>query len=331
MTELTTELKPSGASIEPNPIKTSEKVKRFLYSQRGWLWMLPAFILLCVFTFWPILNTLISAFRENYSALSDRHTGIGFENFVNVVQDAYFLTCLRNTVVLAFISVPLSTLLALFISVALASIKPLQKAFQTIFFLPYLTNALSIGAVFAAMFKIIGASAANPETYGLMNSILGVFGIEPVNWINVGAPTWAMMTVVITYEVWSGLAFKILILFGALMNVNKQYYDAAKIDAASKSRILWKITVPLISPMISYLVITGFIGAFKSYTAIVGIFGEYMGPNKQYEMGTIVGLIYKYIGDSKTGVACAASLILFALIMVFTAINMLLSKKRVHY
>ncbi len=330
MTETSTELKPSGSAYIQQPLTKGEKIKRFLYSQRGWLWMLPAFILLCVFTFWPIVNTLISSVRNNYTALSGRSDGLGFENFKTAITDAYFLTCLRNTVIFAFVSVPLSTIIALMISVALASIKPLQKAYQSIFFLPYLTNAMSIGAVFYTMFQVIGTKAQLENGMGSWGLVNVVFGTK-IHWVDSDASTIAMMIVVIIYEVWSGLAFKILILFGALMNVNKQYYDAAKIDAASKSRILWKITVPLISPMISYLVITGFIGAFKSYTAIVGIFGPQMGPSQQYEMGTIVGLIYKYIGDSKTGVACAASLILFAMIMVFTAINMLISKKRVHY
>lgn len=314
---------------QPEPSK-GEKVKRFLYSQRGWLWILPAFILLCVFTFWPIVNTLVSSFRNNYRGLTGLSDGVGIENFKTALQDAYFLTCLRNTVVFTFISVPLSTILALLISVGLASIKWLQKAYQSIFFLPYLTNALSIGAVFAAMFKVIGTDAqiiAGKGTWGLINNIFG----SHIHWVDTNAKTIAMMAVIIIYEIWSGLPFKILILFGALQNVNKQYYDAAKIDGANKATTLWRITVPLISPMISYLLITGFIGGFKSYTAIVGIFGPKMGPMNNYEMGTIVGLIYRYIDNGQTGVACAASLVLFAMIMVFTIINLWLSKKRVHY
>ncbi len=299
---------------------------KFFKSQKGWLWLLPAFILLCIFTFFPIVNTLISSFKVDYQGLSKEYAGIGFTNFKTAVTDAYFLTCLRNTAVFAFISVPVSTILALLLSVALSSIKPLQKAYQSIFFLPYLTNALSIGAVFATMFNVIG-TRRNIETWGLINTIFGT----QIHWVDSKAGTIPMMVVVIVYEIWSGLPFKILILFGALQSVNKQYYDAAKVDGATKATTLWKITVPLISPMISYLVITGFIGAFKSYTAIVGIFGPKMGPKDDYEMGTIVGLIYKYINNGATGVACAASLVLFAMIMVFTLIQMQVNKRKVHF
>lgn len=330
MSEITAELTHTNDLMtQPEPSK-GEKVKRYLYSQRGWIWILPAFILLCIFTFWPIVNTLISSFKNDYQGISGTYNGIGFKNFVSALKDASFLTCLRNTIVFTLISVPVSTILALLISVGLSSIKWLQKAYQSIFFLPYLTNALSIGAVFAAMFNVIGTKsqlANGMGTWGLVNTLLGT----NIHWIDTDASTIAMMTVIIVYEIWAGLPFKILILFGALQNVNKQYYDAAKIDGAKKSTTLWRITVPLISPMISYLLITGFIGGFKSYTAIVGIFGPKMGPNNDYEMGTIVGLIYKYIGNSQTGVACAASLVLFAMIMVFTVINLYVSKKRVHY
>ena len=250
---------------------------------------------------------------------------------------ATFVQCLVNTLVFTLISVPLSTLLALLISVALNSIKPLQKAYQTVLFLPYLTNSLAMGAVFATFFTIIGTKN-DTATVGIVNNFLEIFGVEPIDWMGIGSPTWdlgaisipwAKYIVVIVYEVWSGLPFKILILFSALQSVNKQYYDAAKIDGASKSTILWKITAPLISPMISYLLVTGIMGGMKQYSAIVGLFGEQMGID--YDMGTMVGYIYRYISDGYTGYAFAGSLLLFAIIMVITAINTQVSKKRVTY
>lgn len=335
MADVVTDLRvtSSEAPVEPTGPQMSkgERIKRALYAQRGWIWMLPMLLLMCVFTFWPIVNTLISAFRENYVAMSNTSDGIGFSNFKMAVTDMYFINCLKNTLIFAFISVPVSTILALLISVSLASIKWLQKAYQSIFFLPYLTNAMSIGAVFFAMFQVVGTKSQLDQgvggTWGLINNL---FGMQK-HWVDIDATPWAMRTVIIIYEVWSGLAFKILILFSSIMNVNKQYYDAAKIDSTGRFRVFTKITVPLISPMIVYLVITGFIGAFKSYSAIVGIFGANMGPMNNYEMGTIVGLIYKYIENGQTGIACAASLVLFAMIMVFTGINMAISKRRVHY
>ena len=335
-----------GVEIYPSTysLSTGEKVKRFFKSQSGWLFVLPAVILMCVFTFYPIVNAFIGAFKQNYNGLNGSFDGWGFENFVRVLKGdtgtggANFLQCLVNTVVFTLVSVPLSTLLALLISVALTSIKPLQKAYQTVLFLPYLTNALAMGAVFATFFTIVG-TRNNTETVGLFNMVLGWFGIDPVDWIGkAGGPTWELGSltipwpkyiVMIIYEVWSGLPFKILILFSSLQSVNKQYYDAARIDGANKHTILWKITAPMISPMISYLIVTGIMGGMKQYTAVVGIFSEQMGID--YDMGTVVGYIYQYIDKGMTGYAFAGSLLLFFIIMIFTGINRFVSKKRVKF
>ena len=335
-----------GVEIYPSTysLSTGEKVKRFFKSQSGWLFVLPAVILMCVFTFYPIVNAFIGAFKQNYNGLNGSFDGWGFENFVRVLKGdtgtggANFLQCLVNTVVFTLVSVPLSTLLALLISVALTSIKPLQKAYQTVLFLPYLTNALAMGAVFATFFTIVG-TRNNTETVGLFNMVLGWFGIDPVDWIGkAGGPTWELGSltipwpkyiVMIIYEVWSGLPFKILILFSSLQSVNKQYYDAARIDGANKHTILWKITAPMISPMISYLIVTGIMGGMKQYTAVVGIFSEQMGID--YDMGTVVGYIYQYIDKGMTGYALAGSLLLFFIIMIFTGINRFVSKKRVKF
>ena len=320
-----------------------KNIWKWMKKQNGWLFLLPALILMSVFTFYPIVNSLKLAFMEGYDPLDMfAEPKFGFGNFVDVVKGgigsgAEFSICLKNTLILAFISVPLSTAIALLVSVALNSIKVLQKAYQTIFFLPYLTNALAMGAVFATFFQIIGTDS-NIETYGLVNNFLGLFGIDPINWIDVSRPgiglpsqTWANYAVLIIYSTWSGLPFKILIIFGALQSVGKQYYDAAKIDGANKSTVLTKITIPLISPMLSYLLITGFMGALKSYSSIVGIFGSSMGPNGDFEMGTMVGYIYDMIEKNQSAYAAAGSLILFLIILVVTIINNKFINKKVHY
>ncbi len=326
-----------------------EKVKRFLKAEQGWLFVLPALILLSIFTFYPIINAFVCAFMENYDPTNkfEPYTGWGFENFKMVftmnLGGATFLQCLINTVIVTFISVPLSTLLALLISVALNSIKTLQKAYQTILFLPYLTNSLAMGAVFATFFNIVGTPSDPNKQIGIVNMFLGIFGIKPIDWMAKGISNaweigkvgdaalyipWAKYIVTIVYETWSGLPFKILILFSSLQSVNKQYYDAAKIDGASKSTTLWKITTPLIMPMISYLLITGIMGGMKQYNAIIGLFDTEMGGS--FIMGTMVGYIYN-LKSHVIGYAFAASLVLFLIIMVFTLINLQLSKKRVHY
>ena len=306
---------------------------------KAWIYLAPAIVLLLVFTVWPIINTVSMAFMEDFSGLANIggdtsfHVGIG--NFVKVAQNAEFQSALVNTMLLCLITVPVSTVLALLIAVALHAIKPLQKALQTIFFLPYVTNSIAIGMVFAAMFNVIGSVGTRRpliSSYGIVNDMIRFFGGNWVNWINSGSEYWANMFVLIVYIVWNALPFKILILLGGLTSINKQYYEAAKVDSTPRWRVLTRITVPLLSPMLAYVVITGFIGGFKEYTSIVGIFGERMGPvNDAGRLNTMVGLIYDSLASNNQGRASAAALILFGIILVVTLINLWVSKKRVHY
>ena len=305
---------------------------------KAWLYLSPAIVLLLIFTVWPIINTVRMAFLENYSGLQATAGAtfqFGFGNFEKVIQYKRFVDCLKNTLLLCVWTVPLSTILALLIAVCLNSIKPLRKFLQTIFFLPYVTNSIAIGMVFAAMFNIVGSLGTENSiivTAGIINNLLGLFGVEPINWINAGSTYMANMTVMIIYIVWNALPFKILILLGGLQSINTQYYDAAKVDGTSRRRVFTRITVPLLSPMLAYVIITGFIGGFKEYTSIVGIFGETMGPpGDAGRLNTMVGFIYDALSKNNQGRASAAALILFGIILVVTLINLQVSKKKVHY
>ncbi len=307
---------------------------------KAWLYLAPALILLAIFTVWPIINTSIMAFQEGFNEMDALRVGrwgfpIGFGNFEIVLNYNRFITALTNTIILCVPTVLLSTLLALIISVCLNSIKAFNRFLQTIYFLPYVTNSIAIGMVFAAMFNIVGnTSAANPiiDTYGIINTALQSIGLEPINWINAGSTYEANMAVMIIYIIWNALPFKILVLLGALQSVNKQYYDAAKVDGTGKVRTFTRITVPLLSPMITYVVITGFIGGFKEYSSIVGVFGDDMGPTGAHgSLNTMVGLIYDAIESGNTGIASAAALILFGIIFIITMINLAISKKTTYY
>ena len=305
---------------------------------KAWVYLSPAIILLLIFTVWPIINTVRISFLEGY----DRNSEIGgmtFEfglgNFQKVLTYKYFLDCLKNTMLLCVLTVPISTFLALLIAVCLNAIKPLNRFFQTIFFLPYVTNSIAIGMVFAAMFNMVGVHIGNEaeiiQTEGIINNILGLFGVDRINFMNEGSSYAANITVMVIYIVWNALPFKILILLGGLQSVNKQYYEAAKIDGTPRWRVFTRITVPLLSPMIAYVVITGFIGGFKEYSSIVGVFGDKMGiPNDPGRLNTMVGFIYDSI-KANQGLASAAALILFGIIFVVTMINLYVSKKKTHY
>ena len=308
---------------------------------KAWLYLLPAIVLLLVFTVYPIFNTVRISLLEEYGAMAEmglnegEYFNFGLGNYEKVLQYKDFMLCLKNTAILCVATVPISTILALLIAVALNSIKPLQKTLQTIFFLPYVTNSIAIGMVFAAMFNIVDYNAENilnSQSLGIINNVIQFFGGDPISWINQGSSYMANITVMIVYIVWNALPFKILILLGGLQSINKQYYDAAKVDGTPKWRVLTRVTVPLLSPMLAYVIITGFIGGFKEYSSIVGIFGDKMGPaHDPGLLNTMVGFVYDSIEKDRQGLASAAALILFGIILVVTLINNYVIKKRVHY
>ena len=311
---------------------------------KAWLYLLPAVILLLVFTVYPIINTVRISFLEDYGAMKElglaegEYFEVGLGNYEKVLDYSKFAQCLKNTILLCVTTVPISTILALLIAVALNSIKPLQKTLQTIFFLPYVTNSIAIGMVFAAMFNIVGLSGsfadgtATADSWGIVNNVIQFFGGDPISWINQESEYWANITVMIVYIVWNALPFKILILLGGLQSINKQYYDAAKVDGTPKRRVLTRVTVPLLSPMLAYVIITGFIGGFKEYSSIVGVFGDKMGPtHKSGLLNTMVGFVYDAIERDRQGLASAGALILFGIILVVTLINNYVIKKHVHY
>lgn len=290
---------------------------------KGWLYLLPAMIFLGVFMVYPLVDVFVYSFEEGYNSASQTFFGTGLYNYSYVLHDPYFLQALKNTFILVIITVPLSTGLALLISLGLSSIQKLRDLYQTIFFLPYVTNTLAVGLVFMILFKKTAYSE------GLVNTLIGFFGMSPVDFID--GPYWAKMFVLCFYTVWIVLPFKILILTSALASVNRDYYNAARVDGTSKFRIFTKITLPMISPMIFYLVITGFIGAFKAYSDAVALFGTNLNVAG---MNTIVGYVYDMLyGDSGgyPSYASAAAIILFAVVLTITVINLLVSRKNVHY
>ena len=290
---------------------------------KGWLYLLPAILFLGFFMVYPLVDVFVYSFEEGYNSASQTFFGTGTYNYSYVLRDPYFLQALKNTFILVIITVPVSTGIALLISAGLSSIKWVKNLFQTVYFLPYVTNTLAVGLVFMILFK------QTPYTDGLVNLIINWFGGSSVDFI--GGPYWAKMFVLCFYTVWVVMPFKILVLTSALASVNQDYYNAAKIDGASRSRIFTKITLPMISPTLFYLIITGFIGAFKAYSDAVALFGTDLNAS---EMNTIVGYIYDMLYGNSGGYpsyASAAAIILFAIVLTITVINLLISRKHVHY
>jgi len=290
---------------------------------KAWLYLLPAGLFLLLFLLYPLVDVLIYSVEENFNFASQTYTGVGLGNFRYVLRDPYFLQALKNTLILVFITVPVSTALALLISFALSSIRKLRELFQTIYFLPYVTNTLAVGLVFMILFK------QTPYTDGLASLVITWFGGEGVDFID--GPYWAKMFVLCFYTVWVVLPFKILVLTGALASVRQEYYNAARIDGTSRRRMFTRITLPMISPSLFYLIITGFIGAFKAYSDAVALFGTNLNAA---EMNTIVGYVYDMLYGSNGGYpsyASAAAVLLFAIVLTITCLNLLVSRKHVHY
>ena len=290
---------------------------------KGWLYLLPAMLFLGIFMVYPLIDVFIYSFEEGYNSASQTYYGTGMYNYSYVLHDPYFLQAIRNTFILVVITVPLSTLLALLISVALSSVKALKKLFQTIYFLPYVTNTLAVGLVFMILFKKTAYSD------GLINLMLKLFGQGPVDFID--GPYWAKMLVLCIYTIWIVMPFKVLILTSALASVNQNYYNAALVDGTSRFRIFIRITLPMISPTVFYLIITGFIGAFKAYSDAVALFGTDLNAAG---MNTIVGYVYDMLygnGGGYPSYASAAAILLFVIVLTITCINLLVSKKHIYY
>lgn len=285
---------------------------------KGWVYLLPAIAFLGIFMVYPLIDVFIYSFEEGYNSASQSFFGTGLYNYSYVLHDPFFLQAVKNTLILVVITVPISTGFALLISVALNSVKKLREFFQTVFFLPYVTNTLAVGLVFMILFK------KTPYSDGLINLIISWFGGSSIDFIE--GPYWAKMFVLCFYTVWIVMPFKILILTSALASVDQNLYNAAKIDGTAPGRIFFRITLPMISPMIFYLVITGFIGAFKAYSDAVALFGTNLNAS---EMNTIVGYVYDMLyGDSGgfPSYASAAAIILFAIVLTITVINLMISK-----
>ena len=290
---------------------------------KGWLYLLPALLFLGFFLVYPLIDVFVYSFEEGYNFASQTYNGVGLYNFSYVLHDPYFLQAVQNTFLMVIITVPISTGLALLIALGLSSITPLRKLYQTTYFLPYVTNTLAVGLVFMILFKKTAYSD------GLVNLLINWFGGKSVDFID--GPYWAKMFVMCFYVIWVVLPFKILLLTGALASVNQSYYNAARVDGTSKSRIFWRITLPMISPTVFYLIITGFIGAFKQYSDAVALFGTDLNAAG---MNTIVGYVYDMLYGNSGGYpsyASAAAILLFVIVLTITVINLLFSRKHTHY
>jgi multiple sugar transport system permease protein len=276
---------------------------------KGYIYLLPSIIIMIAFTLYPLVRAIIMSFLGDYNIINDSFKSVGFDNYKALFSDPAFGKSLRNTAIYVVCVVPASIMLSLLFAVLINSCKKTKALFQTIYFLPYVTSVIAIGIVWRWMFN---------SNYGLINYFLSIFGIEPVQWLNL--PKYAMPALII-FAIWKSMAFNILIFLAGLQTIPEDLYRAARIDSTPRLRVFTRITVPQLAPMIVYSSVIGMIGAFKVYNEVFSLFGGNAGPANSAM--TIVYYIYdKFYNSYKYGVAAAGSVVLFLIILAFTQIQL---------
>ena len=281
-------------------------------NRKGYLYLLPALIILSVFVFYPIINTIIFSFDETKA----KGFVFGFGSYKYLFQDKRFLQSLLNTVIYAAI---VSVFISLLLANALVSIKneKVRGIFQSIYFLPYVTSLVAIGIVWSWLFN---------SEYGIINFFLEKIGINPINWLS--DPKYAMVALII-FAVWKSLAFNTLILTTGIASINPQYYQAAKIDQATSGTIFRQITVKLVSPMIAYTYVISLIASFKVYTEVYVLFG---GRTLDGAVSTVVRyIIDRFYGDQDFPLAFSASVVLLVIILTVTLVQKTVARNKIHY
>ncbi|MCD7822763.1 MAG: sugar ABC transporter permease [Oscillospiraceae bacterium] len=291
-------------------------IRRKLRPYKGFLYLLPSIIILCVFTIYPLIKTFVMSFMEDYNLVNDTYTAINLENYKELFSDATFLAALKNTGIYVIFVVPISVILSLIIAVFINDVVRGKAIFQTLYFLPYVTSVIAIGLVWRWMFN---------SNYGLINSILNLFGIDSIGWLN---ETKYAMPALIIFSVWKSLAFNILIFLSGLQTIPQDIYRAARVDSTPKMRVFFRLTVPQMKPIIVYAFMMGFISAFKVYNEVYSLFGgTRAGPANSAI--TVVYYIYaKFYNSYRYGIAAAAAVVLFVIIFVFTMIERYVTRDR---
>ena len=289
------------------------------FSAKAYLYLLPAFAVLGVFVFYPIVKTLRMGFYESYVYLTDTGKGLGLASFAYVLKDPAFHLALRNTLIIVAVGVPITIVLALGSALFINSLRKGRGVFQTIYFLPYVTSTIAIGLVFRWLFH---------SDYGYINYFLSFLGVAPQKWLT--APNLTIVSVTI-FTVWNGLAFKIVLFLAGLQKIDPQYYQAARIDGTPPHRVFFRITMPLLSSTFWMVVIISVIHAFKTYNEVYSLFGG-NGAGPGNSAITVVYYIYDmFFNRSQVHYASAAAIIFLVIVLTLTALQKWVSRRLVHY
>ena len=290
-------------------------MKKLKYSAENspqvWLYLLPALIIILVFHVYPLIKTFIISFEKG---TLNNLVFNGIRNYQIVLSDPKFHKAILNTTLYSFTVVPVGVIIAMIISLIIFEKIKHKDIFETIFFIPYLTSIIAVGIVFRFLLN---------KDYGFINYILGFINVGPINFLD--DPKMSMFTLII-FGIWSGLAFNIIILISGLRNVDKNYYKVADMFGATKTEQFFRITLPQMIPIITFLLMINFINAFKVYAQVFAIFNGKAGIADSAT--TAVFYIFnKFYVEYRYGQGMAAAVILFILILIFTMIQNYVLKK----
>jgi len=306
---------------EKNMAKKSAGRKKIpAYKKKEWLWgylmIAPVIIGLGVFYMYPFVLTFYNSFLKIGSF--NRSSWGGLVNYERLLGDTSMWNTLKNTVRYVIFTVPVTLFLALLIAVLLNAKIRGKSVYRVLYFLPYVTMAAAISMVWKWMFN---------GDYGLINHILGIFGIEGQRWLT--EPATAPYAIILV-SIWSGLGYNMIILLAGIQGISPTYYEAARIDGAGPVEMFFKITFPLVTPTLFFLMITGLIGAFQIFDSIYMMIGKNTVVLENTQ--SIVMYFYRNAFDlNDKGFASAIAMLLFVLIMIITVIQMALQKKWVNY
>ncbi|WP_310652014.1 carbohydrate ABC transporter permease [Lactobacillus jensenii] len=279
--------------------------------KKAWLFLAPTLIFVTVFSVWPILRAFTMSFQSG-PLINMEWTG--FSNYQYIFSDPEFWRAIRNTLIYSVFAVPISLAISIMLAWFIFSKVKHSSFFETTFFMPYVTSTIAIGIVFRYIF--------NGE-YGLLNYLLKAVHLPAPNWID--DPSMSLITIII-FGIWTSLAFDIVILMGALRNIDPNYYVLADMYGASEQEKFWRITIPQLVLTLAFLLTMNIIGAFKIYTSVYALFNGQAGIGNSAT--TVVFYIYnKFQMVGTPGVAMAATVVLFLIILLTTFLQRKMMKK----
>lgn len=282
----------------------------------AWLCLAPALGLAVVFVFIPLVEVCYLSFT-NWDLLRATKSWVGWKNYEYIFKDQKFIQSIWNTLYFAGVKIPLDLVLSLFIAVLLDKRIRGLRFYRASYFAPVVIPVVAASLIWVWLFD---------PGLGPLNQILGLFGISPSRWLH--DPASAMFSIVL-FSLWKGLGYDIVIFLAGLQGIPPTYSEVASIDGAGSWNIFFKITLPLLSPVIFFVILMGIINSFKIFTEI-SVMTPKGGP--LYSTGVIVFYIYQQAFENyRIGRAAAASIVLFFLILAITMVQRKLGRKFVDY